>query len=211
MGRLESFKQRGRNKQNRNRRTIIVIGCEGNNKTEEIYFKNFNSRRCIIKFSTGNSTDPVGIVNDLIKFVDDGIGREDDDKYYVILDTDINQNKQRQIDKAKRLALDNGVQFITSTPTFEYWYRLHFGYTTKAYNSSEAVQNDIKDKINGYTKSMNTYPVLRDKMDNAIKNAKKVEKYHLELGQALDNEKCNPYTGAYKVVEELIKRNNEYK
>ncbi len=92
MGRLESFKQRGRNRQNRKRRPIIVIGCEGNNKTEEIYFKNFNSRKCIIKFSTGNSTDPVGIVNDLIKFIDNEIGREDDDKYYVVLDTDEKQS-----------------------------------------------------------------------------------------------------------------------
>lgn len=208
MGRLESFKQRGRNRQNRKRRPIIVIGCEGNNKTEKIYFKNFNSRKCIIKFSTGNSTDPVGIVKDLIKFIDNEIGREDDDKYYVVLDTDVNQDKQSQIDKAKKLAIDNGVEFITSTPTFEYWYRLHFGYTTKTYHSSEEVQNDIKDKIKGYTKSMNTYPVLRDKTDIAIKNAKKVEKHHLDLGQALDNEKCNPYTAAYKVVEELIKRNN---
>ena len=39
MGRLESFKQRGRNRQNRKRRPIIVIGCEGNNKTEEIGVK----------------------------------------------------------------------------------------------------------------------------------------------------------------------------
>ena len=55
---------------------------------------------------------------------------------------------------------------------------------------------------------MNTYPVLRDKTDIAIRNAKKVEKHHLDLGQALDNENCNPYTATYKVVEELIKRNN---
>ena len=103
MGRLESFKQRGRNRQNRKRRPIIVIGCEGNNKTEEIYFKNFNSRKCIIKFSTGNSTDPVGIANDLIKFIDNEIGRENDDKYYVVLDTDVNQDKQSQIDKAKKI------------------------------------------------------------------------------------------------------------
>ena len=71
MGRLEGFKQRGRNRQSRKRNPIIVIGCEGANKTEEIYFKNFNTRRCIIKFSTGNSTDPVGIVKDLIKFIDE--------------------------------------------------------------------------------------------------------------------------------------------
>ena len=88
MGRLESFKQRGRNRQNRKRRPIIVMGCEGNNKTEEIYFKNFNSRKCIIKFSTGNKTDPVGIVSDVLNFIDKEIGREDDDKYYVVLDTD---------------------------------------------------------------------------------------------------------------------------
>ena len=37
----------------------MAIGCEGKNKTEKIYLKNFASRECIIKFSTGNSTDPV--------------------------------------------------------------------------------------------------------------------------------------------------------
>lgn len=208
MGRLESFKQRGRNRQNRKRRSIIVIGCEGNNKTEEIYFKNFNSRKCIIKFSTGKNTDPVGIVNDLIKFIDNEIEREEDDKYFAVLDTDVNQDKQSQIDTAKKLAMENGVEFITSTPTFEYWYILHFEYTTKTYYSSQEVKNDIKKKIKGYSESMEIYSVLKEKTDIAIKNAKKVEKHHLDLGQALDNENCNPYTAAYKVVEELIKRNN---
>lgn len=58
---------------------------------------------------------------------------------------------------------------------------------------------------------LNTYPVLKEKTEISIKNAKKVEKYHLDLGQTLDNENCNPYTSAYKVVEELIKRNNWYR
>ena len=55
---------------------------------------------------------------------------------------------------------------------------------------------------------MNTYPILTDKTDIVIKNVKRIEKQHLDLGQALNNEKCNPYTAVYKVVEELIKRNN---
>ncbi len=207
MGRLENLKPRGRNRQSRKRNSIIVIGCEGKNKTEEIYFKNFNSRQCIIKFSTGNSTDPVGIVKDLIRFIENDIGKEKDDKYYVVIDTDINQNKQSQIDKARELAIENGVEFITSIPTFEYWYILHFEYTTKMYNSSEEVQNDIKEKIKGYTKSMNIYNLLKEKTDVAIKNAKEVEKYHLKEGKSLDNENSNPYTGVYKVVEELIRRN----
>lgn len=207
MGRLENFKQRGRNRVTKKRNPFVVIACEGNNKTEEVYFKNFNSRKCIIRFSTGNSTDPVGIVNDLLKFIDNDIGRETNDKYYVVLDTDVNQDKQNKIDEAKRIASENGVKFITSTPTFEFWYILHFGFTTKTYNSSEEVQADVKSKISGYIKSMNTYSIIKEHTKLAIKNAKNVEKHHLELGQALDNEKCNPYTGAYKVVEELIERN----
>lgn len=207
MGRIDNFRPRGRNRGNRPRNPLIVIACEGKNKTEENYFKNFNSRKCIIKFSKGNSTDPVGIVTDLIKFIDTEIGREEKDKYYAIFDTDVNKDIQSQIDEAKLLAEKNGVEIITSTPTFEFWYLLHFGYTTKTYNSSKEVVEDVQDKIEGYTKSMNTYPFLREKTQEAINNAKRVAKYHLDLGQELNNENCNPYTGAYKVVEELIERN----
>ena len=66
MGRLE---QRKRNLNKRKRKSIIAIGCEGKNKTETIYLKNFSSRKCIIKFSTGKHTDPLGMANDLIEFI----------------------------------------------------------------------------------------------------------------------------------------------
>ncbi len=207
MGRIEKYKPRGRNRNNKIRNPLIVIACEGKNKTEETYFKNYNSRKCIIRFSKGNSTDPVGIVTDLLKFIDTEVGREFGDKYYAVFDTDVNKNLQLQIDEAKRLAEKNGVELITSTPTFEFWYLLHFVYTTKVYNSSEEVLEELKTKINGYTKNMNTYQLVKASTINAINNAKRVEKYHNDLGQALDNENCIPYTGAYKVVEELIERN----
>lgn len=207
MGMINDFKTRGRDRANRTRNSLVVIACEGKNKTEETYFKNFKSKKCIIKFSKGNSTDPVGIVNDLIKFIDTEIGREENDKYYAVFDTDVNKNIQNQIDEAKLIAEKNGVEIIVSTPTFEFWYILHFGYTTKLYNSSEEVIEDVLEKIEGYTKKMNVFPIIKDKTISAINDAKKVEKYHINLGQALDNEKCNPYTSVYKVVEELIKRN----
>ena len=207
MGRIDNFKTRGRNKGNRKRNSLIIIGCEGKNKTEETYFRNFNSRKCIIKFSKGNSTDPVGIVNELIKFIDTEIGREENDKYYAVFDTDVNKNLQNQIDKAKKIAEKNGVEIITSTPTFEFWYILHFLFTTKIYNSSKDVIEDLLNKVSGYTKNMNLYPIIKENTKFAIENAKKVKKYHTDLGQAVDNENCNPYTGVYKVVEELLKRN----
>lgn len=207
MGRLENYKPRKRNKNDRVRKPIVAIACEGKNKTEETYFKNYNSHKCNIRFSRGNSTDPKGIVRDLLKFIDTEIGRESGDKYYAVFDTDVNKNLQSQIDDAKRLAKKNEVEIITSTPTFEFWYLLHFGYTTKIYNSSEKVVEELETKIKGYTKSMNTYPFIRMYTSNAIKNAKRLEKHHKDLGQVLDNENCVPYTSVYKVVEELIERN----
>lgn len=207
MGRIEDYRTRGRNRGNRSRNPLIVIACEVKNKTEETYFKNYNTRKCIIKFSKGNSTDPIGIVNDLIKFIDTEIGREEKDKYYAIFDTDVNKGIQTQIEEAKAIAEQNGVEIITSTPTFEFWYLLHFGFTTKVYTSSGEVVEELKNKISGYTKNMNTYPILKDSTIDAVNNAKRVENHHIDLGQAVDNENCIPYTGAYKVVEELIKRN----
>ena len=207
MGRINDYKMRKRNRKNRQKNSLVVIACEGKNKTEETYFKNFNSRKCIIKFSKGNSTDPVGIVNDLIKFINTEIEREDEDKYYAVFDTDINKGLQNQIDEAKKLAEENGVEIITSTPVFEFWYLLHFDFTTKVYNSNKELIEDVKNKIYGYNKDMNVYPIIKENMKDAIDNAKRVEKHHIGLGQALNNEACNPYTGIYKVVEELIERN----
>ena len=209
MGRIDNFRTRERNRGNRQRNPLIIIGCEGKNKTEKTYFKNFNSRKCIIKFSKGNSTDPVGIVKDLLKFIDTEIEREENDKYYAIFDTDVSKGLQNQINEAKKLAKKNGVEIITSTPTFEFWYILHFLYTTKVYSSSENVIEDLINEVKQYEKNMNLYPIIKENTKFAIENAKKVEKYHIDLGQELDNEKCNPYTSAYKIVEELIKRNKD--
>ena len=207
MGRIENFKTRGRNRENKQRNPIIAIACEGNNKTEETYYRNFNSKKCIIRFSKGNSTDPVGIVKDLLNFINTEIGREEKDKYYAVFDTDVNQNKQAQIEEAKKLAIENGVEIITSTPAFEIWFLLHFGYSTKCFLSSEDVKEAVKKKIDNYSEKVNVYPIICAKTMDAIKNAKQLEKYQIDLGQTLENENCNPYTAAYKVVEELIKRN----
>lgn len=207
MAGMRRFEQRKRNTEQRKRNPFVIIGCEG--KTEKTYFKNFNNRRCIIKFSKGNSTDPKGIVQELIQYIQNEIELEENDKVYAVFDTDIGQNKQQQIEEAKRLAEANGVEIITSTPAFEIWFLLHFGYTTKAFVSNKALQDELEKQIPDYSKSNNTYLTVKDLTGQAIKNAKRLEKYQLNEGQALDSENCNPYTGVYKVTEELINRNKE--
>lgn len=207
MGRIE---KRQRNRASRSRKSFVVIGCEGKNKTETTYFKNYSSRECIIKFSTGNNTDPVGMAKNLATYIrNEDIKAEYGDKIYLVLDTDVNQNKQKQIDEAKTICEKNKIELIASTPCVEIWYLLHYGYTTKMYHSSEQAKTEMRKIISDYSESKNVFPILFDKTKDAIKNSKILEKYQLEKGQALDNEDCNPYTGIYKVVEELINRNNK--
>lgn len=210
MAGMRKFEQRKRNTEKRKRNPFVIIGCEGKNKTEKLYFNNFNSRQCIIKFSKGNSTDPKGIVEDVIRFIKNNqIDLEENDKVYAVFDTDVGQNKQQQIEEAKKLAEANGVEIITSTPSFEIWFLLHFGYTTKAFVSNKALQDELEKQILDYSKNNNTYITVKDLTGQAIENAKKLEKYQLNKGQVLDSEDCNPYTGVYKITEELINRNKE--
>ena len=57
---------RGQIKHNK-KRPLIVICSEGGKKSSEYYyFRNFSSRDLRIQFSTGNSTDPKGMLNDLL-------------------------------------------------------------------------------------------------------------------------------------------------
>ena len=204
MGKLD---QRKRNTNKRKRKSIVVIACEGNNETETNYFKNFSNRNCIIKFSTGRHTDPLGMVNDLINYIKkEDIKTEYGDKMYLLMDTDVNQNKQKQIDEVKKICVQNDIELITSTPTFEYWYILHYQYTTKNYRDSKHVKTELKSLISGYSESLDIYPIIKDKTDTAIKNSKKVEKYQASSGNSIDSDNANPHSSVYKVVEELTKR-----
>lgn len=207
MGRLEIRK---RNRNNRERKSIVVIGCEGKNKTEKIYLRNYSSRKCILKFSTGNATDPVGMAEDLIRFIkNEDINKKYGDKIYLLIDMDVNQHKQQQVMQAKKMCDEYGIEIIISNPTFELWYILHFEYTTKTYQSSQEVKKDVKTKIRDYTEGMNVFPIIKKQTMLAIENSKSLEKYQEENGQYIFNENCKPYTGIYKVVEELINRNNQ--
>lgn len=205
MGRLE---KRQRNKENRKRKSFVVIACEGKNKTETIYFNNYSNKECIIKFATGVHTNPLGMAKDLVKYMNnEDIRSEYGDKAYLLIDTDINENKKEQIKKAKEICEKNGIELIASVPTFEVWYLLHFGFMTKVFQSSKQAKDKVRNKISNYSETTNIYPVIMKKTDKAIENAKKLEKFHLQNGKDLFSDECNPYTGVYKVVEELNLRN----
>lgn len=173
-----------RNRRIRKTKESILFEFEGKNKTEEIYFKNFQKRENLynIKFAYVNNTDPVGMIKCLANYMKrEDISKENGDKVYCVFDSDLDINKQQNINEAIKLAKKNGIEIIISTPCFEFWYRLHYSYTSKKYISNQDIVNDLKNYISEYEKNMDVYELIKDKTDIAIKNAKKLEKEHIEF------------------------------
>ncbi len=200
--RERQFTQKQRYKVKRERKKIIAICCEGKNQTERLYFNNFKTRDVIIKFSKGNETDPKGMLDKLINFLNsEGIDTNNGDKAFLILDGDVDSSKQIQLNSTIEKAKANNIEVILSIPCFELWYLLHFIYTSKPYTSNQQLIKDLKKHLPDYSKNSDVFAQIKGYTDVAITNSKKLEQFHVDNGQVLNNINCNPYTGVHKVVE----------
>ena len=197
-------KDRVRN--NRKPKNKIIIAVEGKNKTEKLYFNNFDDgkKSYSIMFAKGNDTDPLTLVKRLseeIKRI--GLDLTDGDIAYCVFDTDDNPNKNKIITEAKNLAKKNNIKVITSTPSIELWFLLHYEYTTASMNT-EKVINKLKKYYPKYEKNINIYDAISSYLQTAIENSKKLERYKLTNNKIIGTVEANPSTEIYKIVEELL-------
>ncbi len=194
-----------RGKKDRKRNPIVLYAAEGDNKTESIYLQNFQKRNGMhIIQASGNRTDPVNMMKQLVKEAKEiGLSVRNGDRAFCIIDTDTGKEKQTQINEACRMET-NLVKVITSSPCFEEWLLLHFRLSTKYQTSQEAVE-ELKERCPVYKKNSNIYPLIRDKQDEAIQNAKRLEKFHRDQGRGIHSVECNPSSEVYKIVEFLKK------
>ena len=65
---MVATKQKKRGKVTRSRAKLVLIGAEGHNKTEKIYFNEVfrNKKKYRVRFTSSTETDPVGIVESTI-------------------------------------------------------------------------------------------------------------------------------------------------
>ena len=138
---------RGQIKHNK-KRPLIVICSEGGKKSSEYYyFRNFSSRDLRIQFSTGNSTDPKGMLNDLLNYiVNEDIKSEENCKIFLVLDTDLNKTRINEIKEIEEKCNKNNIEIITSSPTFEIWYLMHYRSNKLNFLSSK----EVKKRISNY-------------------------------------------------------------
>lgn len=195
----------------RSRNPLILIGCEGKNESERLYFSHFSSRDCRILFSTGNNTDPKGMFNDLKKYMQkEDINSSYGDEIYLVLDTDLDARRIKDIKEIENDCLNLGITIITSSPTFEIWYLMHMRNNNLFFTSSKDVKSELKRLINNYKESMDIYPLICANTKGAIKLAKDIEKNHIRNGEK-DDYYFNPHSKVYLILEELekIKNNNQ--
>lgn len=211
VGRSAAYRRKERNSRKRKRKPIVFLCAEGRNKTETLYFKAFGQDvNRIVRFSPGNYTDPVNMVQCLSKYMAENDFSPDlGDKAFCLIDADISVSKDAQIAKAIKLAQKENIQVIVSAPCFEYWYLCHFGMFGKKYLSNSELLSDIQHYVPQYQKNApDMYEILKGRLLDAIQNAQAMEKRHLKDGETLHTVSFYPSTEVYYVVQELNKNNS---
>ena len=201
-----SFSSKKPNKQSRKEKPMIIITAEGRNETEAQYFDGFRTPDCpyIIKIhKAGHLTDPTKLAESIRKRWDkEEADVRTGDMAFVIVDLDNKESKAKEIQQLE--AKSSVEKFIVSNPSFEVWYLLHYGFSTKSYINADAVIRELKKHYPGYEKTSDMYPMLKETIDEAIENAEKLEGYHKVEEHQHADVNCNPYTDVHRLVKLII-------
>ena len=190
------------------RKPLIVIGVEGEkNLSEYNYFRHYSNRNLRIKFSTGGNTDPKGMLEDLLKFMDnEDIKSEDNCRIFLVLDTDLDEKRISEIKEIEQRCIDNNIEIVTSAPTFEIWYLMHYRNNRLKFQTSKEVKRELQNLNGTYTESMDMYKIIKDSTDNARSTAKSFEQQIIRNKEDLLS--SNPHTSIYKILDAIDEFNN---
>ncbi len=197
---------------------VILIVTEGS-QTEPKYFEHYRNRqtnidiRVIGSRTNAGETDYVNLIRKAVEYQSKNeISDSNGDTVWVIADGDVNYNnpdpvntKDNLLSKARKMANDKGIRLALSNPCFEFWYLLHFQYTTGFLKNYSSVKNILHTHLKGYEKSADVYEQLAAHTVKAIQNAKQVEQYHIQNGcDKPFGIKVNPFTDVYQLIESLL-------
>lgn len=190
------------------KKPLIVICSEGGKKSSEYYyFRNHTNRDLRIQFSTGNSTDPKGMVEDLLKYIrNEDITSEDNCRIFLVLDTDLDEKRISEIREIEQKCIDNNIEIVISAPTFEIWYVMHYRNNRLKFQTSKDVKRELQNLNGTYTESMDMYKIIKDSTDNARSTAQSLEQQIIRNNEDLLS--SNPHTSIYKILNAIDEFNN---
>ena len=181
--------QRQRLERARNKRYLIV--CEGT-KTEPYYFRelldDLQIRQQTVRIARNDGASPDRVVaHALALYEDDALSGDAYDTVYCVFDRDKHTTFEAAVQRTKDLsAAAKPLVAITSTPCFEVWLLLHFGYTDQPFHHAgkksvgDQVINALKAKsgFEKYSKGQTgIYTHLKEKLADAINHATQLRKH----------------------------------
>lgn len=183
---------------NLRQKTNIYISCEG--KTEKTYFESLNSiyKNVYIKAKYNKKTSAKDVVNNFATlFKNDDI--DDNDLKFCAFDKDNNSDKQ--LEQATKLATRNNIRILFSNPCFEIWLYWHFENSRSPKTSSELKNYFLyKDNFQNYVSDS----FLAKKLESKIQQAKTISQ-NVEITYKRDD--INIYTNdgnPYNSIHTLI-------
>lgn len=207
-----------RNSKNISVPNIMYIFCEGE-KTEPYYIESFINDKAkgkskVIKVPREKSSSPEHLVDAAIKKKKSS-STSDGDVFWVVYDKeDVNSRPIAMHKKVWDKANKNGINVAISCVCIEFFILLHFGFTEASYTSFDNLKSNSpllacfkKIGVDDYDKaSAKTYHHLKDYVDRAIMNARKVESNIINAGSVNINEpyKILAYTGFHKLLDDIL-------
>jgi hypothetical protein len=194
----------------RQSRKVILIVCEGL-KTEPIYFTDLRNE---YKLSTvdvlvvGAGASPITVVEQAIGLRDERMrearraqrrGEMAElpfDEVWCVFDVEVLHNNP-SFAPAVSLADDEGIALAITNPAFEFWFLLHFTFTTRSFHHADELIAALKVYIPAYTKGMDCSPLLANRMETASVHAARI------LDAAAGDRFPHPSTTVHKLVSTM--------
>ena len=219
MSRGKSTNNLRRSSRNQESRSYFLIVVEGE-ETEYNYFNSLIRELKLtaikIKVVSASGGDPLAIVNTAYKLYQEKQkesergGEPKYDQVFCIFDDD---NKPEKYKKALSTAKEYNFESITSIPCFEFWFLLHYCYTTSPFSS----YNELRPKLES---EMRKAAILKqgeiyDKTDELLYeklklNQEKAINHAIKLEKNYPNEDgcTKPSTKVHILVDKLQKQKN---
>ncbi len=203
--------QRKKRERARNKRYLIV--CEGT-KTEPHYFRDLlddlGIRPQVVRIAPNDGVSPDRVVAHAVAlYAEDAVAGDAFDTVYCVFDRDKHTTFDAAVQRTKNLSAEGRpFEAITSTPCFEFWLLLHFGYTDQPFHAvgkksvGDQVVSALKTKP-GFAKygkgKKGAYGQLKDKLDDALTHAARLRRRGLATGS------INPATDVDVLVHAIQK------
>lgn len=191
----------------------VLIVCEGS-KTEPSYFnelRDFYELTTASVFTTGDcGSDPLSVVKYGEVLYRAELKKGDRYDYvYFVFDKDSHHTYDSAMERAKTLKPANVFRSIPSVPCFEYWYLLHYEYTTQQFmrTGTKSPADRLigllkKDHWRDYAKAgKGVIKNLNGRLSDAVSRSK------MALDECIKNQTDHPSTLVHEVVEHLKSMN----